>query len=202
MVKGGAKFAGAFLLGMAVTAFSHWPPSSSSDWAAWVQAIGSIAAVGVAIYISWAQARNDRAKERERDHAERLLILEGPMGVLDAAFHAIEQAPTTSSSEATIEVTLGDEAWWTRITRTQEALRQIPAYSLPWWGIGECVLEMQNISMRCTNIARTLNHEFAQRHNTVPLVWRDSLSKLEACVDDARDLIKRAMAEADRIRRI
>lgn len=45
VLKDGAKFVGAFLVGGAATAFARWAPNSSSDWAAWVQAFGTIAAI-------------------------------------------------------------------------------------------------------------------------------------------------------------
>ncbi|WP_174985641.1 hypothetical protein [Burkholderia lata] len=45
MFKGGAIFGGAFLAGVLAVALWHWPPNSSGDVAAWVQAGGTIAAV-------------------------------------------------------------------------------------------------------------------------------------------------------------
>lgn len=45
VLKDGAKFVGAFLVGVAATAFARWAPNSSSDWASWMQAFGTIAAI-------------------------------------------------------------------------------------------------------------------------------------------------------------
>lgn len=45
--------------------------------AAWVQAVGSIAAIGIAIYVPWRQGQNDeKNRENERREQYRLLHLE------------------------------------------------------------------------------------------------------------------------------
>ncbi|TCW63412.1 MULTISPECIES: hypothetical protein [Burkholderia] len=56
MLKGSAIFAGALLLGVGATAFGRWTPNSSSDWAAWVQAFGTIAAIGASAWLLHYQA--------------------------------------------------------------------------------------------------------------------------------------------------
>ena len=195
-----AIFAIAFLFGAMVTAFLRWPPMQSSDWAAWVQAVGAIGAIGVAIYVSWAQARNDRARERDRDHAERLRVLEGPTGIMGAVFRYIEQVPTTSSEEADVQRIVANQAWWNGFMRAQTALRAIPLHEIPWWGISECVLEMLLHGDICQNAMNELNHEFAQRHNTTPTVWRKNLSVLQKCIEDGRVTMQKALKEAEDIR--
>ena len=192
----------AFLAGMMVTAFLRWPPKQSSDWAAWVQAFGAIGAIGVAIYVSWTQARNDRVREQEHDHAERLRILEGPIGIMGAAFRFIEKVPTESSDEAKVEAFLNDGGWLSGFMRAQTALINIPLHTVPWWGISECVLEMLKHVDACRGAVNALNHEFAQRRITVPWgVWRKSLPTLEACVREAQATMHKASLEAERIRR-
>ncbi|VVE68912.1 hypothetical protein PAN31117_03146 [Pandoraea anapnoica] len=48
---------------------------SASDWAAWVQAIGSICAIGIAIYVPWRQRRIEgEARRREPLITLRLLF--------------------------------------------------------------------------------------------------------------------------------
>ncbi|AOZ06547.1 hypothetical protein BKK80_12500 [Cupriavidus malaysiensis] len=46
-----------FGLGMVLTAFTIFPPKSASDWAAWIQAVGSIGAIVGAYTIGQRQAR-------------------------------------------------------------------------------------------------------------------------------------------------
>jgi hypothetical protein len=47
---------------------------SISDWAAWVQAVGSVAAVGAAIWVVWWQVRHAR-RERVAEGKRRLQVL-------------------------------------------------------------------------------------------------------------------------------
>lgn len=46
----------------------HWP-QDSEQWASWVQAAGTVLALGIAIYLS-KQERDERKSEREQDRAE------------------------------------------------------------------------------------------------------------------------------------
>ncbi len=62
-------FAGAFVVGSLVTALVRWPPAQSSDWAAWVQAIGSILAIWAAFSISDREARATRESAKEESAA-------------------------------------------------------------------------------------------------------------------------------------
>ncbi|WP_412021936.1 hypothetical protein [Burkholderia cepacia] len=178
-----------------------WSRMGAPEWAAWVQAIGAIGAIGVAIYISWAQVRNDRAREKERDHAERLRILEGPMGILDAAHRYISKVPTTSIDEAKVGIFLDDPRWLSGFMRTQTALINIPLHAIPWWGISECVMEMLSHVDACRGAVNMLNHEFAQRNHTNPEgAWRRFLPSLQTCAEGASATMQKARAEAERIR--
>lgn len=71
MLKDGAKFVGAFLVGVAATAFARWAPNSSSDWAAWVQAFGTIAAIVASAALLHHQAGLQR---RSRLRAIRAIV--------------------------------------------------------------------------------------------------------------------------------
>ncbi|WP_154585284.1 MULTISPECIES: hypothetical protein [Burkholderia] len=71
VLKDGAKFVGAFLVGVAATAFARWAPNSSSDWAAWVQAFGTIAAIVASAALLHHQAGLQR---RSRLRAIRAIV--------------------------------------------------------------------------------------------------------------------------------
>lgn len=64
---------GGFALGIVLAAAFTHIPGSPADWAAWVQAIGSLVAIGIAIYVPYAQRRNSE-REKRFDHARRLRI--------------------------------------------------------------------------------------------------------------------------------
>lgn len=76
----------AIIAGLAFVGVFVWQfPKSSSDWAAWVQAIGSIAAIGVAIWVPYKQRedqRNDERLQRSRNRMERLCIADKAIGVV------------------------------------------------------------------------------------------------------------------------
>ena len=65
-------FAVGFGAGMLLTALLKFPPNSSSDWATWVQAIGSIGAIGIAIWVSHKQYRDSIKLENDRRKADDL----------------------------------------------------------------------------------------------------------------------------------
>ncbi|MGZ7173840.1 hypothetical protein ACXKTX_09425 [Burkholderia gladioli] len=88
-----ALFAGAFAVGALVTALVRWPPSQSSDWAAWVQAVGSIGAIGAAIWIQARQRAFDRANERRRELSELKRKFSAWEGIAMAAIKVIRDLP-------------------------------------------------------------------------------------------------------------
>ncbi|MFM0505281.1 hypothetical protein [Paraburkholderia caffeinilytica] len=85
------QYAAGFGAGVLLTALVKFPPNSSSDWAAWVQAIGSIGAIGIAIWVSHKQYRDALILEQERKKslaeqgsAEIRAIVEAVRDELDA----------------------------------------------------------------------------------------------------------------------
>ena len=58
---------------------------TQSEWAAWVQAVGSLAAIGVAFYISSKQFRDATTLQRESTRSERLRRYEALTGLVGAA---------------------------------------------------------------------------------------------------------------------
>lgn len=183
-----------------VLMFAFW--HGNEKIAAWVQAAGAAAAVWAAFSVSNNQRANDLQRERERDHAARLRILEGPMGIMGSVLRYIEEVPTSLSGESEVEVIVGNEVWWGGFMRAQQALRAIPLHEIPWWGISERILELLEIGDRCQSAMNRLNHEFAQRLHTSPEgVWRKILPVLEESVHRARVSMQMAQSEAARIRR-
>jgi hypothetical protein len=84
-LRNGAIFSVAFLLGAVFTAFLRWPPTQSSDWAAWVQAVGSIVAIFGAYFVGERQSRATlRAAHETHQLAERTRR-EGIFAVIQAA---------------------------------------------------------------------------------------------------------------------
>ena len=74
-LKGMGIAAGLYAFAYFAAAFFKKPPQDSSDWAAWVQAVGSIGAIGVAIWLSHSSEREARrqAVQSGRIFAGKLL---------------------------------------------------------------------------------------------------------------------------------
>ena len=66
----------AVLLVMLVATVAKWHPHETGDWAGWFQAVGSITAVGVAIWVSHKQYRDARVIEQEKRNSEVLAYLQ------------------------------------------------------------------------------------------------------------------------------
>ncbi|WP_406232741.1 hypothetical protein ACI703_15755 [Isoptericola jiangsuensis] len=52
----------------------HSATAAKIDWPAWVQALGSIAAIGVAIYVPWRQRANAMQDEARKERIRRRII--------------------------------------------------------------------------------------------------------------------------------
>src|SRR5690606_11411810 len=71
-----AAIAGLVLIGV----FVWQRPTNPAEWAAWMQALGSIVAVGVAIWVPYKQRENQRRDEAVKlrgDKLDRLHLAEG-----------------------------------------------------------------------------------------------------------------------------
>lgn len=76
----------------------------AGDWPAWIQAIGSIAAIGAAIWISrfeYVRARREKLAERERAEAATCALLAPVLGSLISHFEDIERSLNLCSSPVT-----------------------------------------------------------------------------------------------------
>ncbi|WP_175867544.1 hypothetical protein [Burkholderia contaminans] len=118
MLKGSAIFAGALLLGVAATAFGRWTPNSSSDWAAWVQAFGTIAAIGASAWLLHYQAGLQRRSRLRAIHA-----------IAELAFRSVtrdREAPGEYDEAFVFFVTLDAQ----RARFAFEALSKIPLHEI------------------------------------------------------------------------
>ncbi len=71
----------------------------SSEWASWVQAIGSVLAIYAAICIAWWQRRADRVREDDRDRRHAFQQMEGLVALANYALFLIEALPLSSAGE-------------------------------------------------------------------------------------------------------
>ena len=107
-----------------------------SETAAWVEAIGAIAAV---IGAGWVAARDSRAARRREERAEAAALLKEERTALAARTAALNLAILASTQISDLHVQLKDEAWRGRVTRvsasrallaTERMLTSFPIQSL------------------------------------------------------------------------
>ncbi len=110
--------------------------SLSSQWAAWVEAIGAIAAV---IGTGWVAASGSRAALRREEHAEALAANKDARIALATSTAALNLAILAATQITDLHVALKDEAWRGRVARvsasrslltTQHMLTAFPIQSL------------------------------------------------------------------------
>jgi len=114
----------------------HGSESIWSETAAWVEAIGAIAAV---IGAGWVAARDSRAARRREERAEAAALLKEERTALAARTAALNLAILASTQISDLHVQLKDEAWRGRVTRvsasrallaTERMLTSFPIQSL------------------------------------------------------------------------
>jgi hypothetical protein len=114
----------------------HGSESIWSETAAWVEAIGAIAAV---IGSGWVAARESRATRRREERAAAAAVLKEERGVLATKTAALNLAILASTQIHDLHVLLVDEAWRGRVTRvsasrallaTERMLTSFPIQSL------------------------------------------------------------------------
>jgi hypothetical protein len=107
-----------------------------SETAAWVEAIGAIAAV---IGSGWVAASESRASRRREERAAAAAVLKEVRGVLDTKTAALNLAILASTQIHDLHVLLVDESWRGRVTRvsashgllaTERMLTAFPIQSL------------------------------------------------------------------------
>ena len=104
--------------------------------AAWVEAIGAIAAV---VGSGWVASRESRAARRREDRAEKAAVLKEARGVLATKTAALNLAILATKQIHELHVLLADDAWRGRVTRvsasrtllaTERMLTAFPIQSL------------------------------------------------------------------------
>lgn len=114
----------------------HSDGSIWSETAAWVEAVGAIAAV---VGSGWVAARESRATRRREERAEAAAILKEERCVLATKTAALNLAILASTQIHSLHVLLVDETWRGRVTRvsashgllaTERMLTAFPIQSL------------------------------------------------------------------------
>lgn len=111
-----------------VAAFFNHPPAQSQDWAAWVQAIGSIGAILVAVFVTNWQIITQATSEERRRMADELIRFEAVKAVL-SMIHVI--CVKVRDEARAGNLALGGPGTGNYLLDAKAALQALPLFQLP-----------------------------------------------------------------------
>lgn len=104
--SGGLMAVTGFALGVVLAAAFVHLPGSSSDWASWIQAFGSIGAILGAAYVVWYQTRDARDQADKAKTLEERKTAEGLFAVCELADEQARAAAAAFQGEVVNELEL------------------------------------------------------------------------------------------------
>jgi uncharacterized membrane protein len=175
--------AGCVFIAFGITlAIYHTPPKTSGDFAAWVQAVGSVVAILVAATIAnneSAQAR--KIKERDRNDLYRSMV--GIAAVAATAFVDCAKHIASTSTAEMLDILIPDS----RLAAAVDMLHEIKATDLP---SGEAVQSLFTLRFLLTSIRNEVNGYRAQHGILVNRILRDP--------DEAKEQFSKLRQELER----
>ncbi|MFM0375173.1 hypothetical protein [Paraburkholderia aspalathi] len=103
---GGLMAVGGFALGAVLAAAFVHLPGSSSDWASWIQAFGSIGAILGAAFVVWYQTRDARSQAEQAAAVEQRQKAEGLFAICELAEEQANAAGAAFQGEVVNELEL------------------------------------------------------------------------------------------------
>lgn len=173
------------------------------DWGA-VQAVGTIFAIGVAIYVPWQQHENDLKRMRQQQREERLLRIESAAAIAINAMNKIEEAwkHTVQKPENTLGYIM--EAYNRQeFEQAQAALHEINVADLPDWEMVRPILELRDLVIRAGSLVDLIGRAQSDPAAGDPDEGRDALAgvhdrahahttSIEAAVNRMKDVVQRS----------
>ncbi|AOY90536.1 hypothetical protein BKK79_00855 [Cupriavidus sp. USMAA2-4] len=118
------------LVAVVCWAFAHWTPKDSSEVATWVQAIGAIIGIGIAIAVpAWQHRMAERRREGER-REEKWRVLRLVALLAERAKSRTEDIGTTRSREGFVETPTMRASQRADLEEILSALDQVPLTSI------------------------------------------------------------------------
>lgn len=190
------------VIGLCVAFALHYP-EKSEDWAAWMQAFGSVAAIAGAGWIARGQVREAQRVEQERRDAEQKSSAEARKEQLQAVAVYVEQLFATLDKTA---VHLSGEIMPNQMTGYSKtrvaplkvavsALSEIPLHQVPQAYIGLPVLNIRNCA---AHVVQILEDTAGDRAATEA----ESVRRLKSAADAVLEYRDRARRDVEEIRRL
>ena len=120
-----------------------WKSMSPSDWAAWVQAFGSIIAIGAAIWIARRQWDSDREAERTRFAREQKMKFDAWEGIALAAIDVVRDIPMPHIPLDDVEEYLASTKFRINFLTANEALQSIQIENVHPYPIMATILQLR-----------------------------------------------------------
>lgn len=187
------------VIGLCVAFALHYP-EKSEDWAAWMQAFGSVAAIAGAGWIARGQVREAQRVENERRAAERKAAADARREQLQAIAVFVEQLFRTldkTASQLQDQISPHDMAAYAtnRIAPLKiaiSALRDIPVYQLPNAYIGLQVLNITNCAAHVVRILEDIE-------KAVPTLELEGIASVIGAADEVGRYRDRASRDLEAI---
>ncbi|WP_150574582.1 hypothetical protein [Pandoraea aquatica] len=77
------SFAASVALGVFAAAIWKFPPTNSGEWASWMQAVGAIAGIALALYLPWSQREHAAREQRAKEQRNRIGLLNRSLRTID-----------------------------------------------------------------------------------------------------------------------
>jgi hypothetical protein len=181
--RGWLLFLSAFSAGMMVTAFLRWPPNQSSDWAAWVQAVGSIGAIVGAFEVGRRQAEASRRQAIDLDVLAQQRQVDAIVAVVN---HSIDQATASADSFMNMPTDVLRFALQEPIYSLSEATDALLAIPLHEVGTGAAVTQFAQLQVVLKAMQATIDRFKALERTQALLEHFDAGRKLNAGMQQAQ----------------
>lgn len=183
--------------------FGFFEDLGPAECAAWVQAWGSIIAILAAIGIAAWQRHQDHVRERTRERATQLRMLDTILALARRADWLVGQVPGPTTPEAAVDAFLKGVST-ADYQRTLEALESISVATAPDGRSLEMVHEVAGRLSDAMRRFHALNGDFANRgsHGRRPDAWMEharaikDLRRQTSTVVAEMELVRKEMAEA------
>ncbi|MBR8136883.1 hypothetical protein [Burkholderia cenocepacia] len=120
-----------------------WKSMGPSEWAAWVQAFGSIIAIGAAIWIARRQWDSDREAEKTRFVREQKMKFDAWEGIASAAIDVVRDIPMPHIPLDNVEEYLASTKFRIKFLTANEALQSIQIENVHPFPIMATILQLR-----------------------------------------------------------
>ncbi|WP_244828924.1 hypothetical protein [Caballeronia sp. TF1N1] len=174
-----------FLAGMLIVAFIHWPPTQSSDWASWMQAIGAIVGIGIAIAVPAYQKFEARRESRNAAAASLRATAEIVRLTMLAASDAVDKIARAFAGPKFESVRFVE----TRFEELADLTLQVEIHTLPTPGAVKAMVEGRHATESLRRAMRKAKDESISTFFVSDEVERAIVDARDALIQSFNELV-------------